>query len=552
MSQQSGVRPPGLHRRFATASAIAVLTGAVAVGSTTPALASSPASGIGQTYFVDCSASSPGDGSAAHPFTTLGDVNALTLGPGDSVLFQRGTACTGMLAPHGGGASGEPIVIGAYGKALAPLPRLDGAGAVTAAVWLNDMSHVVVQNLELTNAGDVTTQHRGLYLTADAQPVEDVMITHLLVDKVDGSSGFNGPDKSGGGIIGQALSDTGHFSQILIADNWVHDVSRQGIYFIGTSQSGSRPAATSPWPQGASQLVIRDNLVNHLAGDGIVALGSDGAVIEHNRVLDGNLSGYSFFDNSKRDCSAGIWTFDANRTLIQYNEVSNMHYGPSTTPGALNGCDGDGFDVDDNQDGTVVQYNYSHNNDGGFILLCTGAAPHHADVRYNLSIDDNATFSTAPCPGLTSPQDANLSGIRLYNNTFVARTPRVTMELSEPLALLMTLYYGDFSFTNNIVYATSPSAAGHIFACGNSCSNNVFFHLPVPPRATNSVTADPRFVNASRRGSGFAVAQAFKLRLGSPAAHAGIAVPAGVPAPATTDFFGTLIANPPSIGFAQR
>lgn len=125
------------------------------------------------------------------------------------------------------------------------------------------------------------------------------------------------------------------------------------------------------------------------------------------------------------------------------------------------------------------------------------------------------------------------------------------MELSEPLALLMTLYYGDFSFTNNVVYATS-SSAGHVFACGSSCRNNVFYRLPVPAKATNSVTSDPRFVNAARRGSGFGVARAFVLRIGSPAAQAGVPVTAGVPTPVTRDFFGRLIADPPSIGFAQR
>ncbi len=41
----------------------------------------------------------------------------------------------------------------------------------------------------------------------------------------------------------------------------------------------------------------------------------------------------------------------------------------------FNGCDGTGFDVDYDQDGTVIQFNYSHDNEGGFILLCTDAEP---------------------------------------------------------------------------------------------------------------------------------------------------------------------------------
>lgn len=47
---------------------------------------------------------------------------------------------------------------------------------------------------------------------------------------------------------------------------------------------------------------------------------------------------------------------------MQYNEV----YG-----NRLGGGDGQGLDVDINCNDTVVQYNYSHDNEGGFVLVCT-------------------------------------------------------------------------------------------------------------------------------------------------------------------------------------
>jgi hypothetical protein len=299
-------------------------------------------------------------------------------------------------------------------------------------------------------------------------------------------------------------------------------------------------------------VVIRGNVVERVQGDGIAPLGTVGALVEHNVVRRGNLAGFNF-ESPARRCAAGIWTWNANGTVIQYNEVSNMHYGPSATPGALNGCDGDGFDADFNQDGTVIQYNYSHDNEGGFILVCMSAGQEHrADVRYNLSVDDNGTFSYAPCSGALNPVTNNLSGVRMYNNTIVAATPRVTVDLNESLAQVLAGFFGDFAFENNIVYATSADAASHVFICGTPCTDNLFFGLPPPITATNSVTSDPMFVDPLRRGDGFAIARAFRLRQRSPAIDAGGSIPPGVPVAVTHDFFEVPIHDPPSIGFAEE
>jgi hypothetical protein len=457
-----------------------------------------------------------------------------------------------MLAPSGGGADGHPAVIGAYGpQSPDRLPRINAGGTTTAAVLLTDMSNVTVEDLELTNSGSSGGEHRGLYFTSSDRPVRGVTIRDLVVHDVYGTAAFNDAAKTGGGIIGQALSDTGRFSNVLIEDNRIHDVSRQGIWLVGTTSS-SRPPATSPWPQASIGVVIRGNLVERVQGDGIAPLGTVDALVEYNVVRYGNLAGFDFQSPDRR-CAAGIWSWNANGTVIQYNEVSNMHYGPSTAPATLNGCDGDGFDADYNQDGTIVQYNYSHDNDGGFLLFCMSAGQQHrADVRYNLSVDDNGTLSYAPCSGALNPATNNLSGLRMYNNTIVAATPRVTVDLNESLAQGSAGFFGDFAFENNIVYATSADAANHVFLCGTPCTNDLFFNIPSPVTATNSVTSDPLFVNPRRGGGGFAVARAFRLRGRSPATDAGVAIPLGVPTPVTHDFFGVPIHDPPTMGFAEQ
>ena len=502
------------------------------------------------TWYVDCSANAGGDGSMQAPFNNLQSANRLTLGPGDRLLFHLGSTCAGMLEPRGNGVAGNPIVIGAYptGWLPASLPTINGGGTVTAPVWLADMSSITVEDLHLTNAGDSAGVHRGLYFTSDIGPVSNVTVRELEVDHVDSDNSFSS-GKQGGGIVGQALGAAGRFSNVLIENNDVQDVSRQGITIYG-SASGARPPATSSWPQASTGVVIQGNTVERVQGDGIVPLGTDGALVQFNLVEKGNLAGYDFVSPS-RNCAAGIWAWDANNTVIQYNEVRGMVFGPSTNPAALNGCDGEGLDADYNQDGTMIQYNYSHDNAGGFLLLCTDQSPHRVVIRYNLSVNDNATFNPTPCAGVIDPATNNLNGVEMYNNTIVAATPRVTTELNESLGRAFASLLGSFGFQNNIVDATSADAPNHYFSCGSDCTNNLFSGIPVPSGATNSVTGHPLFLAPSVRGSGLWVAGAFELRPGSPAIGSGLTLPPGFPPPATHDFFGVPVKSPPTIGFAE-
>jgi hypothetical protein len=77
--------------------------------------------------------------------------------------------------------------------------------------------------------------------------------------------------------------------------------------------------------------------------------------------------------------------------------------------------DGQGFDSDYNSRHTLFEYNYSHDNEGGFLLVCTpgdrdpavNIGNHDIEVRYNISRNDRArTFHFA---GPTS-------GTRVHHN----------------------------------------------------------------------------------------------------------------------------------------
>ena len=476
------------------------------------------------THYVDCSAKQAGKGTRERPLNDLAQASAAHLRPGARLLLRRGSLCTGTLAPRGSGSARRPIVIGAYGRG--PLPRVEGAGE--DAVLLKDMSHVILRSLDVSNRGPGEARRRGVHVVATSGVVRGVTMRGLRIHDVQGDLA-----KDAGGSGGIQVDVLGpeptRFDDLLIARNRVTDVSRSGIFIVGTSDL-DRPRAAQPWPAASTGVRVRANRLARLGGDGIVPLGTLGAVVERNVVSEGNLRGRSLGDPLGMICNAGIWTFHANGTVIQRNEVFGMRF---------NGCDGSGFDVDYDQDGTVVQFNYSHDNEGGFILLCTDAGPRTAQVRFNLSIDDRFVANQSPCslqPGST------YSGLRFYNNTFVGANLSWGL-LGTPTTALFDPAH--LEVRNNLLYARVPQA--NTLACGALCSNNLFFRLP--PDGAAPVAADPLFVDPARRGRGrLAVGRGFRLRAGSPARRAGTAV-AESPA---RDYFGRPVRVPPAIGFSQH
>ena len=485
------------------------------------ALFSAPATLAAGTQYVDCTASPTGaDGSQLHPWTSLADASVQPLAPGSQLLLKRGTACTGTLEPSGSGSPAAVAVIGAYGSG--PLPRIVGAGE--DAVRLENTSYTVLEDLDVSNPGDNTSKRRGVHLLATGQTLTGLTVRDLQIHDVDGNldSFFGG---SGGIQVDSNGPGVGRFDGLSIESNTIEQVSRSGI-LINSVSRGDRPLAGQPWPEASTNVRITGNLIAHLAGDGIVTSGTDGALVANNVVSDGNRAGRPPGSAGGEICNAGIWALHANRTTIEHNEVFAMN---------LNGCDGTGFDIDRHQDGTVVQYNYSHDNGGGFLLLCTEDETRRAQVRFNLSVDDRFMLHSVPCAS-----GGSYTGVQIYDNTIVAPDPGFA-ELGTP----STQLYGppSLNFFNNLVDATGAASG---FECAPVCHHNLFWH--VPPVGTDYVTGDPRFLDPSRRGTPD-TPQGFQLLAGSPALDAGAAIPVGVGA----DYFGnpvdrSLAAN---IGFDQ-
>jgi hypothetical protein len=338
-------------------------------------------------YYVNSQSGNDGrDGtSRALAWRTLARVNQQIFQPGDWILLKAGTHYPGQLAPRGSGATNHPICIGKYG--FGALPRLEGEGKVPDTVLLRNVEFWDVRDVEITNLGTNREPWRtGVRIATDNfGRMRHIHLQNLFVHDVNGDLR---KDHEGCGIFFESRGRRSYFDDLLVENCHVARTDRNGI----CQRNGSGPHSL--------QVVIRGNLLEDIGGDGIKTWGSDAPLIEHNVLRGGRVR--------CDDYAAGIWPFDCNDALIQFNEVSGMK----------GTKDGQGFDADYLCRRSVFQYNYSHDNDGGFMLICApGNSFNEATVvRYNISQND----------GINSASGVfHISGAKdtaIYNNTIYIGT----------------------------------------------------------------------------------------------------------------------------------
>ncbi len=324
------------------------------------------------TYYVDSAWGSDSNSglSPDTPWRTLERIKATPFKPGDRILLKRGCAWQGQLATANSGAEGAPIVIDAYDRGQKP--RIDGGGTVEDAVLLYNVQHIEVRNLEITNAGEKAGVRRGVHIYLDNfGTAKHIVIADLYIHDVNGTNKI----KDNGGIIFRTKGDKtpSRFDGLTIERNLIVKVDRSAI--AAQSYHWRR---TQWFP--SLNVVIRDNYADDIGGDGIVPWATERVLVEHNIVRNCNRRANTY--------NAGIWPWSADNSVFQLNEAAFTR----TT------LDGQGFDSDYNSRNTMFQYNYSHDNEGGFMLICSPGKRNAAEnlgntgtvVRYNISRNDLA------------------------------------------------------------------------------------------------------------------------------------------------------------------
>lgn len=436
-------------------------------------------------YYVDCSAASNGAGTQTSPWNSLSSVNRQTFTAGDAIYFKKGTACSGQLMPTGSGTNASPIVVDAYGTGSAPV--LNGGGLTESTVYLLNVDYWTVQNLEITNDASAEAKRSGVLVEAtDSNVHNGITIQNLTVHNVKGLSDRTktGRYSSAGILVRVPLSSapaTGSFQTVLINNNNVHDVTCMGI------ASGSGDAGLIPHTY-MTGLTVQNNTIQRAQADAIYIGAADSPLIQYNVGYDQG------FTATNVGVIAQMWSSAAKNPTYQYNEAARI----------VLTNDSQAWDCDWGITGTCTyQYNYSHDNSGGFFLNCsTCATPNSSQtevLRYNI----NQGYSRIRDAGAGTAQ-------RVYNNVFYSPNDTITTS---------NMVFTNNAQVNNNIFV-SNSAAALYQGTGTTYDYNLYYGF-TPPTDAHKVITDPMFVNPGTGADGRNTVDGYKLLLGSPAIGAG-------------------------------
>jgi hypothetical protein len=329
-------------------------------------------------YFDPVSGNDSNNGTSPRkPFKSLSVISRLTIRPGDSILLKGGAIFKEPLDITCCGSAKNRIVIGKYGPSSNPVIEADGK--TLASVHVLNSEYIVIRDLEITNdAGKPVAGLNGLWLElSNYGTAKDITIENIFVHNVTGSC--TREENDGGHAIyiqnyHENAPDTllSCFDSLTIQNCHIKDCSRSGIIFWGNW-------VRSKWKP-STNVIIRNNLIEGVPGDGIVPVGCKGVLVEYNVMKEcpGTLP--------VTEAADGIWPWSCDDAVVQYNIVSD-HKSP---------VDAYGFDSDWNSRNSLFRYNLSYNNDGGFLLICNsgGWEPDWnfgntgTVAMYNISIND--------------------------------------------------------------------------------------------------------------------------------------------------------------------
>ena len=525
------------------------------------------------TYYVDAeNGDDSNDGTSPETaWKTLAKASSIRqLKEGGSILLKAGSVWNGeqLTVKNAQGTEENPVVIGSYGEGAKPVINGNGANwdadtkEELAAVHIYNSENIVIENLEITNWDETAAPGSGwtygqsskllsglVVENKDAGALSNVVIRNNKIHDVNGKMS-GGAEKAAGGLIvvvtGGGSNHTGKveswYDGLTIDGNEVYKVCHEAIYMesvwasrtlVGgtSSDTGYQNAGNSNWI-GSNDVLIENNYVHDVAGDGIVPINTTDALVQYNLIDNAADTNWDYSANVNH---AALWTWDSDNVTFRYNEASNSSKdsaGEAMLPGTN---DSMAFDFDYGVQNCLYEYNYSHDNYGGFLMLCPGpGATVNNIARYNLSINDGR-YNGAPMIRVGGGKYGS-NGVQVYNNTMywegnggyaAALAPASDWEGSvvTDVSIFNNIFYGPatdgsvkqsegVSYYNNLVYSSDGSAQKVYQAAAND---------------ENAVYEDPMFADVTDFTSGswadgkttLGTAEGFKIQEGSPAIDAG-------------------------------
>ena len=428
---------------------------------------------VGTSYYVNCAAATNGNGTQASPWNNLTTVNSQTFAPGDSLLFNRGTTCTGSFVFSSSGTSASRITIDAYGTGA--LPAIDGTGQ-NRAVKLLDTSYVTMQNIEVKNS-----RVWGILLTTDHDaPAVGITLRNLVVHHVTGgdytamSAKWTGLVVFAPGMVVEPNMTKGsgtynrnsYFSNVLVDNVQAYDTTMWAGIFVWGVQIDQDTRWARDCVNRAVQsrgITIQNSTVHNTYGDGIAQFCSQNGTLQSNVVYQSGMQPAP----KTIGTPVGLWWWSSEDMVGQFNEAYDNH-----SPGV----DGGGYDIDYGSTNSTMQYNYGHENGTYCISVFGYSGPTTTNiVRYNVCAGDGTVHTYLDTDGTikTMPGDSEiyvctwgggkLVNTWIYNNTFYINST------GQSAGLINFCNNGPGSdsetgsiFKNNLVTSTIPNVIGDV------------------------------------------------------------------------------------------
>ena len=464
-----------------------------------PALPAIPSECVsGSTYYVDPEGGDDGNGglSPDDAWRTLERPNGHTFGPGQCLLFRRGSTSRGQLTlDHlDSGASGAPLIVDTYdggdGSPASPQPGSEspwGVEPASGAPWgrepggpgtpwapapgascdpdaLATIQQTATEGGDLTGHGivlhsaqHVTLRHLNLVGPGIQNDREDAgaeeCVTHGgcgLFVYTDGSHGrrrgiearcviAEGWDRAGFQVASTSPAKIG-YSDVLFED----------CAALGNGMAGF--ASNGDFSESATLYAHTDIRISHSvahgnpgrsfdtsrhSGNGIVLSDVDGASVRYSRAYQNGAS-----SNWQGGGPVGIWAWDATDVTFVGNWAYDNRSGRT-------GKDGGGFDFDGGVTRSRMQENHSWGNDGpGFMIYhffdARGETAYN-EITSNASTDDGQTNGAGLLLGGWGDNVAD----RVHGNTFsdntVGGSHSPAVELQDALGTGNAFSNNDFS-----------------------------------------------------------------------------------------------------------
>lgn len=422
---------------------------------------------------------------------------------GTQVLFKAGAIFDGQFRPTGSGSSGAPITVTAYNPDSGTIytdwienkPIINGHGEVNATVGILNGSYWEINNLEVTNT-DGTEQDqgdlRGIHIVAqNTGVVNHIVIKNSYVHNVNGRVA----GKQRGGIHFNSYGTNTLFNGVIIKDNVVKNVGGVGIA-NQSDQSSHNPGDSQylPW----KNMIIKGNRIVNTGRNSIIFRISDSTIVENNTSVRSSLYGTGH----------SIVNFNTVDAIMQYNEA----YGNT---GKITDNERGGFDADYNSVGTIIQYNYSHDN-LWFCGIMRRSINKNPVIRYNISQDE---LMGSYLYGF--PSESGLENAQVYHNVHYF-SEHIDGQIF--VGAGRTRHPIETVFANNIWYFEGEGQIGEEPAGSTVFRNNLFYN--VDPIGQGALTANPMFINPGEGGTDIDMTDpdrlaGYRLQSGSPAIDAG-------------------------------